>query len=95
MTASGKMPYDERERRALAIYEAKIRPLMGPGDESKCVKIDVLSSDYEIGENSAKAGRILRTRQPGGVISTIQGHRPRVIKLRSPLRMVRVSKAQQ
>ena len=95
MTTPGKMPFEERERRALEIYEAKIRPLMGPGDESKYVKIDVLSGDYEINENSAVAGRMLRTRRPGGVISTIQGHRPRVIKLRSPRRIVRVSKAQQ
>ena len=95
MTASGQMSFEERERRALEIYESKIRPLMEPGDESKYVKIDVLSGDYEIGENSATAGRILRTRRPGGVISTIHGHRPRVIKLRGPRRIVRVSKAQQ
>ena len=95
MTTPGKMSFEERERRALEIYESKIRPLMSPEDDSKYVKIDVLSGDYEIGENSATAGRILRTRRPGGVISTIQGHRPRVIKLRSPLRTVRVSKAQQ
>ena len=95
MTTPGKMSFEERERRALEIYESKIRPLMEPGDESKYVKIDVLSGDYEIGENSATAGRILRTRRPGGVISTIHGHRPRVIKLRSPRRIVRVSKAQQ
>ncbi|MDE2785896.1 MAG: hypothetical protein OXL37_04465 [Chloroflexota bacterium] len=95
MTASNQMSFEERERRAFEIYESKIRPLIGPGDESKYVKIDVLSGDYEIGENSATAGRILRTRRPGGVISTIQGHRPRVIKLRSPRRTVRVSKAQQ
>ena len=89
MTIPNKMSFEERERRALAIYESKIRPLMAPEDESKYVKIDVLSGDYEIGENSATAGRILRTRQPGGVISAIHGHRPQVIKLRSPRVIVR------
>lgn len=95
MTASGQMSFEERERRAQEIYDGKIRHLIGPADEHKFVKIDVLTGDYEIGENSATAGRILRERRPGGVISTIQGHRPRVIKLRSPRRMVRVNKAQQ
>lgn len=35
MTASEQMSFEERERRTLAMYEAKIRPLMGPADDGK------------------------------------------------------------
>ena len=93
MTAQGKMTCEERERRALEIYDAQIRHLIGPEDEAKFVKIDVLTGDYEISDNPAIAGRILRTRRPGSVIHTIQGHQTRIIKLRSPRRMIRKPKA--
>ncbi len=95
MTAPGKMSFEERERRAQAIYDSSIRHLIGPGDTRKYVMIDVLSGDYEIGENSIETGHKLRARRPGGVISTFQNHCPRVIKIRSPRRITRVSKTQQ
>ena len=96
MTTPGKMSFEERERRALAIYEAKIRPLISPADERKFVMIDVLSEDYEIGENPIDTGRTLRTRRPEGIINTIQGHHLRVMKFRVPRhKIVRESQAQQ
>ena len=95
MTTPDKMSFEERERRALAIYEAKIRPLIGPADERKFVMIDVVSGDYEIGENPIDTARTLRTRRPEGVIDTIQGHHLRVVKLRVPRHtIIRASKAQ-
>ncbi|MCY4558418.1 MAG: hypothetical protein OXF79_18995 [Chloroflexi bacterium] len=94
MTTPSGMSYEERERRAQAIYDSSIRHLIGPGDTHKYVKIDVLSGDYEIGENSIETGHQLRTRRPDSVISTFQNHCPRVIKIRSP-RITRVSKTQQ
>ena len=48
--------YEEKKRKAEEIYEAEIRHLIGPEDEDKYVKIDVLTGDYEIHENSATAG---------------------------------------
>ena len=95
MTEHSKMSFEERERRAQAIYDSSIRHLIGPDDTRKFVKIDVLSGDYEIGENSATAGRKLRERRPGSVITTFQNHCPRVIKIRSPRRFVRMSEAQE
>ena len=94
MTTPNGMSYEERERRAQAIYDASIRHLIGPGDTHKFVKIDVLSGDYEIGENSIETGHNLRARRPDSVISTLQNHCPRVIKIRSPRRITRVSKTQ-
>jgi len=96
MTTSGKMSFEERESRALAIYEAKIRPLISPADERKFVMIDVLSEDYEIGENPIDTARTLRARRPEGVINAIQGHHLRVMKFRVPRHtIIRASKAQQ
>ena len=95
MSTPSGMPYEERERRAQAIYDSSIRHLIGPDDTRKFVKIDVLSGDYEIGEHSIETGHKLRARRPGSVIGTFQNHCPRVIKIRSPRRITRVSKAQE
>ena len=95
MTTPGKMSFEERERRALAIYEAKIRPLMGPADESKFVRIDVLSGDYEIGESSVDTGRALRARRPDAVMHTICDHRSYVKRFRSPRLIGRQTRAAQ
>ena len=89
MTTHGKMSFEEKERRALAIYEAKIRPLMDPADEGKFVRIDVLSGDYEIGESSVDTGRALRARRPDAVMHTICDHRSYVRRFRSPRIIVR------
>lgn len=94
MTTPSGMSYEERERRAQVIYDSSIRHLIGPDDTRKFVKIDVLSGDYEIGENSIETGHKLRERRPGSVISTFQNHGPRVIKIRSPRRITRLSKTQ-
>ena len=84
MTTPSKMPYEERERRALSIYEAKIYPMVGPADADKFVRIDVLSGDYEIGESSVDTGRALRARQPDAIMHTIRNHRSYVRRIRSP-----------
>ena len=89
MTTPGKMSFEERERRALEIYEAKIRPLMGPADDGKFVRIDVISGDYEIGESSVDTGRALRARRPDAVMHTICDHRSYVRRFRSPRIIVR------
>lgn len=78
--------YEEKKRKAEAIYEAQIRHLIGPEDEYKYVKIDILSGDYEIHENQATAGRKLRMRRPDGVIHTMHRHKTHVIRLRGPIR---------
>ena len=92
MTTPGKMSFEERERRALAIYEAKIRSLMGPADASKFVRIDVLSGDYEIGESSVDTGRALRARRPDAVMHTLRNHHSYVKRFLSPRRIVRRTK---
>lgn len=76
--------YEEKKRKAEEIYEAEIRHLIGPEDEDKYVKIDVLTGDYEIHENSATAGRKLRERCPDGVFHTIHRHETHVIRWRTP-----------
>ena len=69
-----KRLYEEQKRRGEAIYEAKIRHLIGPEDAQKWVKIDVLSGDYEIHENRSTAGLNLRERRPDAVIHTMRRH---------------------
>lgn len=84
--------YEEVKRRAHEIYEASIRPRLAPGDEERYVKIDVLSGDYEIGDNSATTGRKLRERRPGAVIHTMRRHQSYMGYLRTPGRIVRREK---
>ena len=84
MTTPGKMSFEERERRALEIYESKIRPLMGPADDGKFVRIDVISGDYEIGESSVDTGRALRARRPDAIMHTIRDHHSYVRRFRIP-----------
>ena len=78
------MSFEERERRALEIYNSKIRPLLKPADEGKFVRIDILSGDYEIGESSVDTGRALRARRPDAIMHTIRDHRSYVKRFRSP-----------
>ena len=85
--------YEEVKKRAHEIYEAQIRPRLAPGDEDRFVKIDVLSGDYEVGDNSAATGRKLRERRPDAVIHTMQCHQSYVGYLRSPRRILRKEKS--
>ena len=89
MTTPGKMPYAEKKRRAQEIYDAQIRHLIGPADLEKFVKIDVLTGDYEIGDDSIATGRRLRARRPEAVMHTIQGHSTRVLVVRSSTNFAR------
>ena len=84
MTTQAKMAYAERKQRAEAIYDARIRQQITPEDANKFVKIDVISGDYELHENSITAGRQLRARRPDAVIHTMHHHRTRAVKVRSP-----------
>lgn len=88
MDTPNKMPYAEKKERAEAIYDAQIRQHISPEDAKKYVQIDVLSGDYELGENSIAAGRRLRERRPDAVIHTMYNHQTRVVKAISP-RIVR------
>ncbi|MDE2785884.1 MAG: hypothetical protein OXL37_04405 [Chloroflexota bacterium] len=82
-----EIPYAEQERRAHVIYEAKIRPKMTPSDEDKYVLIDILTGDYEIGENEAVLTRLLRERRPEAVMHCIHRHQSRFGRVRSPHRL--------
>ena len=76
--------YEEVKKRAHEIYEAQIRPRLAPGGADRYVKIDVLSGDYEIGDNSATTRRKLKERRPDAVIRTMQNHQSYVGYLRTP-----------
>ena len=63
---------EDIESMGTAIYEEKIRSLVGPGDKGKFVVIDVYSGDYEIDERSGAAiGRLLK-RRPGAHVCTVR-----------------------
>jgi len=93
MSAFG-MSYDEQKKRGEAIYNAQIRHLISDDEASKYVNIDVISGDYEMHENSATAGRILRERRPDAVIHTIHRHKSYVGRLRTP-RFIGLSRSAQ
>ena len=88
MTTDDGMPYEEKKRLGEEIYNAQIRPLIGPEDENKYVIVDVLTGDYEVDENPASAGRKLRARRPDGVMHAMHRHKTRVIRIRSPIRQI-------
>ena len=88
MTTQERMSYEEQKRRGEEIYAAQIRHLVGPEDEGKYVKIDVLTGDYEIHENSGEAGFKLRERRPDAVIHTMHRHKTHVIRIRGLIRPV-------
>ncbi len=83
MSAFG-MSYDEQKKRGEEIYNAQIRHLISDADARKYVMVDVLSGDYEIGEDSTKTGLALRKRRPDAVIHGIRNHETYVGRLRSP-----------
>ena len=82
-----EIPYDEQQRRAHEIYDANIRILISDEDADKHVMIDILSGDYEIGENQATTMRLLQERQPDAVMHHIHRHKSYVGRLRSPRRL--------
>lgn len=87
--AGDDIPYSERQRRAHAIYDAEIRASLTSDDEDKYVLIDILSGDYEIGENRATLIRVLRERRPDAIMHTIHRHQSYQGRIRSPRRVVR------
>ncbi len=91
--AQERMPYAEVKLKAHEIYEANIRDRLAPGDEERYVKIDVISGDYEIGDNSAATRRKLKERRPDAVIHTMQRHQSYMGYLRTPGRILRKEKS--
>ena len=75
--AGDDIPYSERQRRAHAIYDAEIRASLTSDDEDKYVLIDIISGDYEMGENEAALTRLLRERRPDAVMHCIHHHQSR------------------
>ena len=88
MATDIKIPYAEQQRRAHVIYDARIRSLISDEDADKHVMIDILSGDYEIGENQATTMRLLRESQPDAIMHHIHRHKSYVGRVRS-LRRVR------
>ena len=78
------IPYAEQQRRAHEIYDVKIRPLLAPADEDKYVMIDILTGDYEIGENRAVLIQALRERRPDAVMHCIHRHQSYGERILSP-----------
>ena len=84
--ASDGIPYAEQQRRAHAIYDSEIRASLTPDDADKYVLIDILSGDYEIGENEATLTSLLRERRPDAVMHCIHRHQSRSGHILGPRR---------
>ena len=87
MPTDSKIPYAEQQQRAHVIYDARIRPALTPADAHKYVMIDILTGDYEIGENEAALTRLLRERRPDAVMHCIHHHQSRSGRVRGPRRI--------
>ncbi len=84
MSTDSKIPYLEKQRRAHEIYDVKIRSLLAPAEEDKYVMIDILTGDYEIGENRAILILVLRECRPDAVMHCIHRHQSYGERIRSP-----------
>jgi hypothetical protein len=57
--------------RAAAIYEARLKAILEPGQNGCTVAIHLDSGDHAIGKNSPSAVRALRRLRPGGMVVTM------------------------
>ena len=87
MATDSKIPYEEQKRRGHEIYDAQIRRLICGEDADKHVMIDILSGDYETGENQATTMRLLRERRPDAIMHHIHRHESYTGRVRSPRRI--------
>ena len=62
---------DEATRRALAIYDAKLKAVLEPEHVGETVAIHLDTEDYAVARNSPLARAALRKRHPHGMIATI------------------------
>lgn len=66
------------------LYGRQIKPLLKPEDDGKLVTLDVLSGDFEIGDDLRAAVNALRARRPGGEFWTERAGHPAVYALLTP-----------
>jgi hypothetical protein len=72
MTPTPENDREEVARRGDEIYEAKIRPHLGPEDEGKFALIDVKSEDYEVDPDEVAASDRLLARHPDTQVWVLQ-----------------------
>jgi hypothetical protein len=73
MNAQATISPNEVIERGQALYDTRIRAAVDtPQNHGKFVSIDVLSGDYEIGENHTDTTLNLRRRHPDPVIATLR-----------------------
>lgn len=71
------VPRSQRERKEIArrgdeIYEAKVRPSLGPKDQGKFALIDIKSGDYELDRDEVAASDRLLARHPDAQVWMVQ-----------------------
>ncbi len=69
---------EEHARRGSEIYEAKVRPQLGPAFTGKIVAIDVDSGEFEVADNSLAASQQLLARRPEAQIWCLRVGSPAV-----------------
>ena len=72
-----RVPRSESEREEVArrgdeIYEARVRPHLGPDDEGKFALIDIKSGDYELDPDEVAASDRLLSRHPDAQVWVLQ-----------------------
>jgi hypothetical protein len=68
----GDAELSDLSRRALAIYEERLKAVLEPEQNGKGLAIEPDSGDYEVAMNSTLAGRTLRRRHPGKLVVTMK-----------------------
>lgn len=62
---------DEVTRRAVAWYNARLKPVLEPEHNGQTVAIHLETGNYAVAENGPLARRALREQQPHGMLATV------------------------
>ena len=73
---------EELARRGTDLFERRVRPQLGPGDDGKFVAIDITSGDHELDDDDYSAVIRLRARHPTAEVWLARVGQPTAYKLR-------------
>ncbi len=70
--------------RGREIYERDIRSHVDPAYKGKLLAVDVVSGDYDIGDEGVEAAKRLRSRVPNAVVFLVRVGSPTAYKIGGP-----------
>ena len=73
---------EELARLGSAVFERRVRPLLGPEDDGKFIALDVQTGEYEIDEDDYPAVSRLRARMPAAQVWLSRVGQPAAYRMR-------------